>query len=455
MATRKRRVRSPHPGVKLKKRTLASGAVTWRAVYECPDTRRDVYVTLDRLALPTAGARTQWAKSLAADIARTRMDRAAGIEAAASRPLPDALARYMKTARQTLKPKTLEGHDLAHRQFLTWAQSVGVRETGDLTRALLVDLRDALIAAPRQYVERGGRQGARVAKKDRRSPVTVNRELRSLKTLLNTWRKLGMLEALHADDITDSLSALPVPRDEPDFLAAADLQKLLAAALRHDEATFAATRTEHAGNRAPGSTRRHPPIAPFVAVSLITGMRRGEALAVEWSMVDLDALDAEGRRVGEIKLPAAVTKTNRGRTIGLEVSPALRKILAAMRIRAGGRGLVFGDGAGYTVDMVVKARRRLLKRYGAPEFSWQSLRSTCGTFLTNAPGVFGSASAHLSARQLGHSIAIAERHYLGVHRGIPREARTLDAAMQIEGELAAVLHDVSNAGGDVAKRAAR
>jgi hypothetical protein len=38
----------------------------------------------------------------------------------------------------------------------------------------------------------------------------------------------------------------------------------------------------------------------------------------------------------------------------------------------------------------------------------------------------------MSARQLGHSVTVAEQHYLGVIRGIPREARTLEHAMQIE-----------------------
>ena len=36
--------------------------------------------------------------------------------------------------------------------------------------------------------------------------------------------------------------------------------------------------------------------------------------------------------------------------------------------------------------------------------------------------------------QLGHSVAVAERHYLGVHRGIRRDARSLEAAMGAEAE---------------------
>jgi hypothetical protein len=63
--------------------------------------------------------------------------------------------------------------------------------------------------------------------------------------------------------------------------------------------------------------------------------------------------------------------------------------------------------------------------------------------LTNAPGIFGAASAYRSAKQLGHSVAVAERHYLDVMRGIPREARTLEAAMQIEKQMTRVIAAVS------------
>jgi hypothetical protein len=127
-------------------------------------------------------------------------------------------------------------------------------------------------------------------------------------------------------------------------------------------------------------------------------------------------------------------KTKHARTVGLEVSPALRLMLKALKLRAGARDtdFVFGLRAAYTPDQVESARARLIEDFGAPKFDWQMLRSTCATYLTNAPGIFGSATVFLSARQLGHSVAVAERHYLGVHRGIAREARTLEAAMQIE-----------------------
>lgn len=444
MAKRKRRIRSPHPGVKLKKRVRASGLVSWRAHYVDPDTGREVAKTLDATALSTREARTQWAKKLARHLARREMDRAAGIRPVEVTTLEDAIASYLETAQAVLKPKTLEGHNLAIAKLKGWAAGEGVLTTADLTPARLASLKDFLVRAPRLSVKRGGRQGGRKASAERRSPVTVNRELRSLKTLLNTWRKHGMLAGLHRDDIADALAALPVPREEPIFHSSATLQKILAAAMRHDAACFAETREEHAGGRPPGTTPRYLPITPFVAFLLLTGCRRGEALALPWDAVDLDAVDDQGRRVGEIRLDAAVTKTQRARTIGLEVSPALRKLLAAMKLQTGARGHVFGGESPYTVDTVVKARRRLLEDFGAPEFTWQSLRSTCATYLTNAPGIFGAATVFISAKQLGHSVAVAERHYLGVHRGIPRDAHTLETAMQIEDALRQILADVGD-----------
>lgn len=129
---------------------------------------------------------------------------------------------------------------------------------------------------------------------------------------------------------------------------------------------------------------RYVPIAPFLAVLLLTGLRRGEALALPWLIVDLDAPDNDGR---DRRDPAhgGDLETNRDRMIGLEVSPALRKLLAAMKSREGGDGHVFGGAEPYTVDTVKKARRRMLASFGAPAFDWQILRSTCATYLTNAP----------------------------------------------------------------------
>jgi hypothetical protein len=66
------------------------------------------------------------------------------------------------------------------------------------------------------------------------------------------------------------------------------------------------------------------------------------------------------------------------------------------------------------------------------------LRSTCGTFLANAPGIFGGASAYRDARQLGHTVLVAEKHYLGVVHVAP-EAKALEDAVRVSAKLCEAL----------------
>src|SRR4051794_25008271 len=75
---KRKRIRSPHPGVYVIGRTLSSGAVAYRARYADPDSRRTVWITLDLVALPTREARALWAKRKSQELAKRRMDLAAG-----------------------------------------------------------------------------------------------------------------------------------------------------------------------------------------------------------------------------------------------------------------------------------------------------------------------------------------------------------------------------------------
>jgi integrase len=431
MSKRKQRIRSPHPGVVLLQRTLPSGKTAWQARYKDPDSGKLKKPMLDSIALPTHEARRLWAIQRSKTIAKRRMELEAGAQAVETRQLAIAIDDYVDNAKKRLRAKTLTTYRLAFDPFLVWCTRHGIRTTADITRSKLAAFRDTLIARTKHSAKKGGKRGEADATDRRRSPVSINRELRTLKTLLNAWRQAGLL-SITRDAITDTLKALPVAREQPEYLNPAQIKKLLEAAARHDTATFKETREEHAGKRQPGTTKRYTPIAPFTAFLLLTGCRRGEALALTWSDVDLDALDHDGRKVGEIRLKAEATKTMHARTVGLEVSPALKALLAAMKLKAIGSPFVFGGASPYTVDAVESARARMIDEYGAPKFDWQMLRSTCSTYLTNAQGIFGSATVFLSAKQLGHSVMVAERHYLNVHRGIPRDARTLEAAMQIE-----------------------
>jgi site-specific recombinase XerD len=52
-----------------------------------------------------------------------------------------------------------------------------------------------------------------------------------------------------------------------------------------------------------------PELVPFLAVSFFTGIRRSEALRLDWSAIDLHE--------NFVKLPGAITKTKQGRHIEL------------------------------------------------------------------------------------------------------------------------------------------
>lgn len=169
-----------------------------------------------------------------------------------------------------------------------------------------------------------------------------------------------------------------------------------------------------------GKGHKHPPIADFVTAALLSGMRFNELATLRWEHIDLEA--------GEIRLPYTSTKTGHARTVGLRESPILASLLARRKLAGIGDGWVFGP---MRRDVAEAARKRLVRVYGAPRFTWHDLRRTCGTFLTCAPAIYGAASAFLSAKRLGHGVAVAERHYAGQLNNVAREATTLEAAMGI------------------------
>jgi integrase len=428
----------------------AERRIGWRGRYVDPDSGRTVKETLDG-ALTTAELREDWAIRKAKALALRRLELEGGAPAKTGTGFDAALDRYFSD-HEHLRPRTLGTYRSAVAKLRTWARRTSLRSADDLNRARLMSFRAELIREKRHGVKRGGKRGARTETDAKRSPWSVNRELRAVRSVLGYLRKAGLLPRVSTDDLRDGLERLPAGIERIDYRKPHELQKTLEAALRHDADVFAATRAEHAEGRA-GETRRYKPIAPLLLTATLTGMRSGELLGLTWDHVDLEALDHDGRAVGEIHVTAA-SKTHRARTVGLEVSPALRKLLAAMHLAQGRpkAGSVFG----LTAGEAKAAERRLLAEYGAPRgCNLQALRRTCGTFLTNAPGIFGAASAYRSAKQLGHSVTIAERHYVDLARGIPREARTLEAAMQIERQAERVIDSVGAGGASRARRVPR
>lgn len=455
MAVRKKRG-PKHPGVVLMKPDEAARS-GWRARYVDPESGRTIKISLDVdcarrgvPALTTVEQRDDWAAKKSRELAKRRLELAEGAPKVESGSLALAVDGYFEAAENRLGSSTIALYRAAADLLLDWARHREIVTTDMLRPTALPGFRDFLLAQRKKAYVKGRGRGARRAGTAKLSPRTVNWQLRAVKTILNDLRIRGMVP-LTSDAIADGLKAVDEPIEAPEFLRPVECQRALAAALWHDAETFKITRAENAGDLPAGSTPRYRPIAPFVAFTLLTGMRLSEVLAVRWAYVDLEALDADGRLVGEIRLPASVTKTKRARTVGLDVSPSVRELLAAMKLNAGRvkpSAFVFGAAEPTPESTIESARRRLVEKYGAPSnFSAQLLRSTCATYMNNAPSIYGGAASFISAKRLGHSVAVSEKHYAGQFNGVSRDARTLEAAMQIESLTAKVVASIGGAAG--------
>lgn len=425
MAKRKQRIRSPHPGVKLKLRKRAKGEV-WLARWVDPDTGRQKDISLTLLGKTTEESRRDWAIDKSESLRARMAAIAAGAALHTETPLKQALEDFYKERKLQLANSTLVIYRQATTPFSEWCAKSGVLLTEGLTAPKLAQFRAQFVARPAHAQAKGEARGKRKEGKRKRSAGQINKCIRALRTVLNHWRRLGRTPSLDSDAIRDSLTFVRAQKPLPQFLKAKECRTLVEAALRHDAETFGLTRQEHAGQGEPGTTPRYAPIAGFVVLGLLTGMRFGELANLRWRDVDLDA--------GEISLQSDRTKTGHGRVVGLRESPAAAALLTQMKLRAGGSLYVWGSEP-YRRDLAESARKRLVAEYSAPEFTWHDLRRTCGTFLTCAPAIYGAASAFMSAKRLGHSVMVSERHYAGNVSNIPATATTLEAAMGISESL--------------------
>lgn len=458
---RKARGATKHEGATLLKRRHKSGGTYWAVRYRDPrDGKRHERTVPAHLT--TNEQRRAWAAGFV-------RDELAGLVAAVQRSgaprkpeatLAEAIEDYYRQPPDPLRATTVATYRMGTDALLAFAVERRIVRAADLRPEHLADFRGWMFAAPKMVQAAvKGRRGARVPAKDRtpRSVVSVNSRIRSVKTVLNELRRRRFTPLIARDDLIDNLRRAEEPRPLPQPLKPSDVEGLLQAALRHDAETFAETREEHAGRAERGATPRYEPIAPYVAVLLLTGMREGEARPLAWSAVDLD--HGPGG-CGSIALDPSAVKTKQARVIDLAVSPLLRQLLRTMKLRAGGARYVFAartgddeDARPYSRSLVEAARKRLRSVYGAPDFTWQQLRETCSAYLTNAT-IFPTATR--CAQQLGHSVVVAERHYIG-RAPVPVDpaARSLEAAMCVEAEMARVVAALGGTVESTAREVAR
>ncbi len=428
MAKRKTR---KHPGVVLL--PADPKARTWHRVrYIDPDTGKTVRKTMDR-ALETRDDREDYACDLSEELATRRLELKRGAPKATGTPFADAIARHF-AAHPSLRPATVGVYKPATDKLLRFAAEHRIGTVDDLDRRRLMMFREQLINQPKQHAVKG-RRGQKAEGPERRSNQSINRELRAVSTVLRYLIDCDLFARLSHDDVRRCCKPLKAPTDRKKFLRPAQMRKLLAATLRHDQTTFKATREELGGIGAKGTTPKYPAIAGFVLYVLLTGCRLGEALRVQWEDIDLDD--------GEIHV-GTESKTHKPRDIDLAPSPALGRLLAAQRLATGGKGSVWR----LTEGEAETAMQRLRREFGAPpSFTFQICRVTCQSYLASAPSIYGAASIFLTARRGGHSVAVCEKHYAGAVKSISPDARTLEAAMQIEAEADQVIASIASPAG--------
>ena len=419
-----------HPGVTLLKPVPArervdpktgkvkrSGAMWWRVRYVDPDEGKTVRKTLDR-TLTTVDAREDYCVRLSERLGARRLELEHGAVRATGTPTRAAEKRFyasLAKKRERTRETYREGTD----RFLRWADESRVQTCDDVARGQVIAFREWLLS---EDVSR----------------ATFNKRLRAVKRMLAYWIDADLCPKLdHAD--LKRIKQEDAPTELREFLTPAKVGKLLEACERHDAATYSMTRREKAEGTKAG-TPRYQPISGFALFVLLTGCRLNEAVGLDWQNVDLDALDHSGKPVGQFHIRGADSKTKKPRTVSLGVSPALRRLMAAQKLRTGGRGKVWA----VTEDGAIKAMRRLRKTYGAPaSFTWQALRRTCSTFLVNSPGIFGGASAYMAAKQLGHGVKVMETNYAGLVHGIDPGLRNLESVLGIKEHAARIVKQVS------------
>lgn len=441
----KSRKASKHHGVVLQKVQRKHG-VSYIARWFDPSTGQQMQQAFSKLkpAVTTAAARQVWAIALARHLAEQRAALSSGAAITSRTKVVDAIESYFASiTAEGRATKTIRTYRDASTPFAVWCAQNSIQYVEALTAKDLDSYRKWLVAQKVRISAKGKGvgMGATIAGDVVCKPASINAKLRGLRTMLRQWRRETLLPTVDAELIADRLRAVKVIRNQPHFLRSSALRELIQASKRHDRATYSFNRT-NSTSVGESEQFRYTAIEDFVVASLLTGCRFEELAGLRWSEVNLEA--------GEILLQGERTKTGHGRRIALDITPALRVILERLRIQKFDSKFVFSKPAdrnvlkqqgskqvdsGLSKNAADRCRKRLIEKFGAPQFTWHDLRRTCGTFLACAPALYAGAGAFHAAKRLGHSVVISERHYAGAITDIPKDAQTLEAAMGMGLEL--------------------
>lgn len=410
-SARKRSKRSPHPGVVLVAPKPPRHPL-WAIRYINPDTGKRAYETVKGARDTTEGkkAAVKVARNKSTDIEARALELQLGAVRRSGRTVHDEIRAYQaETARSVdatgrrTSPTTLRRYRDALATFSAWLAAREVDTLDDITQAHLADFRDARMLIDSKRPGGGERKNS-----------TVNQELKPIRQMLRRATESGRLRTVAPHEMAGAMRRLKEADPNVRCMTPEEIRATLRAALAYDAAA------RH------GQTR----MAPVIALGLLTGCRRGELAGLQVGHVLLDTITA-GEPMDLIAVPNSLAKTGRERDVAATgYSPVMCELLRALTADREPDELLLSAEYG-AIGCAVEG----LIELGAPaDFAIKTLRSTCCSYMLPLPG-----DMKRKAARAGHTLAIAERHYLALPRGIALTAPSLEVAMECEAELRLVL----------------
>lgn len=398
---KKRRIRSPHPGVVI----VAPWGEhkSYRLRYRCPERGKWHAERIDGERYSGEKSRRDLAIKRSEELRTRRAAILGGAPlAAANVPVRTLIERFVADCQaKRLSEHTVKKYRSQLQPFVKWCEDQRFA-ADDLTSSTLAAY--AVVAGKTAVMKRvksvDEEKRYRESQRPRKSR-TLNNYLQAASIALTRLAGLKLLPKLNKFDIAEALKLARIKREPLNPLSTAQLNEILEGALGADSEA-----------------------AQFFLFLLLSGCRHAEGLELDWSNVRLGALDDQGRVCGEM-----VVKGKTGyRVVSFDVSPALLRLMQARKLRTGGQGRVWP----WVDQRQITRINDAIVAAGAPDFTPQELRRACASYQSCAPGIYGAAAPLMSARRLGHSARIAEERYVGTIRGISRDCTTVEAAMGIE-----------------------
>lgn len=314
-----------------------------------------------------------------------------------------------------LAPNTVARYRVALNDFASWCVSQGLTTLRDLTAAKLSDWRTSRL----EHTMSSG---------ELRNVSTVNFEMKPVRAMLTLAHAAGRFDSLTDVKIRAALARFSEAKPAPVCLTVAKIRALLRAVTERD----AARPIKH---------------APAFALALLGGMRRGEVAALTVGQVAFDEPTEYDPTITHAVVHGVGTKTAPREVDVLPYSPLLLDLLHALADDRKPDDAL--QGADYE-QLGAESTALAELGGGLDGFVFKTLRSTCASYQGPIPG-----NDKAKADRLGHTLAVAAKYYLAVSKGTPLVAASLDAIMQCEPELRAIIAAVTRQRAPRASRAAR